>query len=218
VLHNQGAAVLEVLRDVNLSVEAGECVVLNGPSGAGKSSLMRCIYGNYHTDAGRILVRHDGQTVDMATARPRDILEVRARTLGYVSQFLRVIPRVPTIDLVAQPLRHAGVGRDESHERAAAMLRRLNIPERLWPLAPATFSGGERQRVNIARGFITDYPAMLLDEPTSALDAGNREAVIGLMEEKIGAGTAIVGIFHDGDVRARVATRLFEMASLREAA
>jgi alpha-D-ribose 1-methylphosphonate 5-triphosphate synthase subunit PhnL len=218
VLHNQGGTVLEVLRDVNLTARRGECVVLNGASGAGKSSLIRCIYGNYRSDAGRILVRHDAEPVDIVTARPRTVLEIRRRTLGYVSQFLRVIPRVATIDVVAQPLRREGVSIGEARDRAAEMLTRLNVPRRLWPLAPATFSGGEQQRVNIARGFISDYPAMLLDEPTSALDAENREEVVRLIEERIGAGGAMIGIFHDGDVRSRVATRLFDMAPLTEAA
>lgn len=218
VLHNQGSAVLDVLSAIDLTVDAGECVVLNGPSGVGKSSLLRCIYGNYRSTAGRVLIGHRGQAVDMATAPPRVILEVRQQTLGYVSQFLRVIPRVATIDVVAGPLRDAGVPPDEARVRSAAMLARLNIPERLWSLAPATFSGGEQQRVNIARGFITEYPVLLLDEPTSALDARNREEVIGLIEERLGKGVAMIGIFHDDDVRSRVATRLFDMGVAKEAA
>ena len=218
VLHNQGAAVLEVLNSVDLTVTRGECVVLKGPSGAGKSSLLRCIYGNYHSDTGHILVRHCDEVVDMAIAPPRTILDVRRHSLGYVSQFLRVIPRVPTIDIVAEPLRRDGMVPEEARDHAATMLRRLNISERLWPLAPATFSGGEQQRVNIARGFITDYPVMLLDEPTSALDARNREDVITLIEERLGAGTAMIGIFHDEDVRNRVATRLYDMGAVKEAA
>jgi len=218
VLHNQGSTVLKVLNSVDLDVRPGECVVLDGPSGAGKSSLLRCIYGNYHSDIGQIMLRHGDQVVDMATAPPRTILDVRRRSLGYVSQFLRVIPRVATIDVVAEPLRRDGMEADEARDLAASMLRRLNISERLWPLAPATFSGGEQQRVNIARGFITDYPVLLLDEPTSALDAHNREEVITLIEERLCAGTAMIGIFHDDDVRNRVATRLFDMGAVKEAA
>lgn len=218
VLHNQGGVILKVLNGVDLTVTRGECVVLNGPSGAGKSSLLRCIYGNYHSNTGRILVRHGDQVVDMASAPPRTILDVRRHSLGYVSQFLRVIPRVPTIDIVAEPLRRDGMVPEEARDRAATMLRRLNISERLWPLAPATFSGGEQQRVNIARGFVSDYPVMLLDEPTSALDAKNRAGVITLIEERLQAGTAMIGIFHDNDVRNRVATRLYDMGAVKEAA
>ena len=165
VLHNQGGTVLDVLDAIDLDVRAGECVVLNGPSGAGKSSLLRCIYGNYRSSDGHILVRHRGQEIDMVTAPARVVLQVRQHTLGYVSQFLRVIPRVATIDVVAEPLRSMGLSPEEAGDRAAAMLARLNIPERLWPLAPATFSGGEQQRVNIARGFITEFPVLLWTSP-----------------------------------------------------
>ncbi|NQV48803.1 MAG: phosphonate C-P lyase system protein PhnL [Rhodospirillaceae bacterium] len=218
VLHNQGAAILEVLRDVSLTLRSGDCLVLNGPSGAGKSSLLRCIYGNYKSDSGRIVVRHNGQPVDMVAATPREVLSVRRQTLGYVSQFLKVIPRVATIDVVAEPLRREGMEAGRARDNAATMLHRLNVPERLWKLAPATFSGGEQQRVNIARGFVSDYPVMLLDEPTSALDATNREEVIALVQEKLAAGAAVIGIFHDEDVRDRLATHLLNMAPLREAA
>jgi len=218
LLHTQGGAVLEVLRDIGVTAGRGECVVLNGPSGAGKSSLIRCIYGNYRTDSGRILVWHDEDYVDLAKARPRDILDIRSRTLGYVSQFLRVIPRVPTLDLVAQPLQRGGIARAEARDRAAAMLSRLNSPERLWSLAPATFSGGEQQRVNIARGFAVDYPVLLLDEPTASLDAGNRAVVVGLIQEAKARGAAVVGIFHDDEVRQAVADRLFDLTKERTAA
>ena len=218
ILHNQGGATLDVLRDVSLTVQRGECVVLNGPSGTGKSTLLRCIYGNYHVDSGHILVRDAARVIDIATAKPREILAVRRHSLGYVSQFLRVIPRVSTIDVVAQPLRRAGVPDDEALDRAAAMLARLNVPERLWPLAPATFSGGEQQRVNIARGFISPCSAMLLDEPTSALDADNRELVVALIKQSVAVGTAMICIVHDRDIRERIATRLLDMAPPQAAA
>lgn len=217
-LHTQGGAVLDVLDGIDLAVAPGECVVLNGPSGTGKSTLLRCLYGNYRTDSGRVTVAHDGEEIDIAGAPPRTILEIRRRTLDYVSQFLRVVPRVPSLDVVAEPLRLAGVGAAEAREAAGAMLARLNIPERLWSLAPATFSGGEQQRVNIARGFIVSYPVMLLDEPTSALDADNRRVVVDLIGERIADGAAIVGIFHDAEVRERVATRLFDMPTRKQAA
>lgn len=213
VLHNQDAVELPVLSGIDFSVERGECVVLHGPSGAGKSSLLRSMYGNYKPQSGKIEVMHDGHWVDIMTAVPRVVLDIRDRTLGYVSQFLRVIPRVAAIDIVAEPLRRAGVGAEEAKERAAAMLRRLGIGENMWRLPPATFSGGEQQRVNIARGLITEYPVLFLDEPTASLDAGNRAVVVDLIREARSRGTAIVGIFHDEDVRDEVATRLFEVNS-----
>ena len=210
-LYNQGGLELPVLADIDLTLAASECIVLNGPSGVGKSTLLRVLYGNYLVQRGHILVRHLGQVVDMAAAPPRVVLDVRRRTMGFVSQFLRVIPRVTTLELVAEPLRRLGVDAAAARERAAALLDRLAIPRRLWNLPPATFSGGEQQRVNIARGLIAEHPILLLDEPTAALDAANRDAVIELIEAARQRGTAIIGIFHDRAVREAVATRTIEM-------
>jgi alpha-D-ribose 1-methylphosphonate 5-triphosphate synthase subunit PhnL len=210
-LHVQGEVRLIVLSDINLSVGAGECVVLDGPSGAGKSTLMRTLYGNYRADEGAILVRHEGDRVDLATASPRLALELRRRTLGYISQFLRVIPRVPTLDVVAEPLRARGIDGQEARERAAELLDRLALPRRLWSLSPVTFSGGEQQRVNIARGLLAAHPILLVDEPTASLDAANRGIVVTLLHEARAAGAAIVAICHDPDARAALATRYYSL-------
>lgn len=210
-LHTQGGTVLPVFDGIGLEVRSGECVCLHGPSGAGKSSLLRSLYANYKPDAGKILVAHDGGKVDLLAAQPWEVVEIRRRTIGYVSQFLRVIPRVPTIDVVVEPAIAIGRDRGETYEAARTLLTRLRIPERLWSLAPATFSGGEQQRVNIARSFIVDYPILLLDEPTASLDAANRRTVIELIQEAKGRGAAIVGIFHDAEVREAVADRYLEM-------
>jgi alpha-D-ribose 1-methylphosphonate 5-triphosphate synthase subunit PhnL len=211
VLHAQGAVELGVLDDLSLEVGRGECVALDGPSGIGKSTLLRTVYANYKADAGEIWINHDGTPIDLAVASPRQVLDVRRRTLGYISQFLHVIPRVPTLKIVAEPLRACGVAPGEADDRAAAMLRRLGLPEALWRLAPATFSGGEQQRVNIARGFIAGHAVLLLDEPTSALDAENRARVVALIREARETGIAMLGIFHDLPVREAVATRVFAM-------
>jgi alpha-D-ribose 1-methylphosphonate 5-triphosphate synthase subunit PhnL len=210
-LHVQGEVKLVVLAGINLSVGAGECVVLDGPSGAGKSTLMRTLYGNYRADEGAILIRHAGEQVDLATASPRLAIELRRRTLGYISQFLRVIPRVPTLDVVAEPLRARGVGAQEAKERAAILLERLALPRRLWSLSPVTFSGGEQQRVNIARGLLAAHPILLVDEPTASLDAANRGIVVTLLREARTAGTAIVAICHDAEAREALATRFYHL-------
>ena len=203
VLHNQGGAVIPVMEGASLTVKPGECVALIGASGAGKSTLMRMIYGNYLANGGTIRVGG----VDVASAEPREILALRREVLGYVSQFLRVVPRVPTLDVVAEPLLAVGVDIDVARNRARDLLAQLNIPERLWALSPTTFSGGEQQRVNIARGFAHEFPAMLLDEPTASLDAVNREVVLSLIEQAKARGAAIVGIFHDEAARDRVCDR-----------
>ncbi len=207
-LHNQGGAVLPVMEGAALKVAPGECVALTGASGAGKSTLMRVIYGNYLAASGRVLVGG----LDVAQAEPRQILALRRETLGYVSQFLRVVPRVPTLDVVAEPLLALGRDRAASLDKAGALLRRLNIPERLWGLSPTTFSGGEQQRVNIARGFAHDYPALLLDEPTASLDVQNRETVLALIEEAKARGAAIIGIFHDTGARNQVCDREIDVS------
>jgi alpha-D-ribose 1-methylphosphonate 5-triphosphate synthase subunit PhnL len=217
-MHLQGGVELPVVRGVSFHVDAGECVVLSGPSGAGKSSILKMIYGNYRCDAGRIGVRHRGAVIDLATAEPRQVLGVRRATIGYVSQFLRAVPRVPTIDVVAEPLIANGVAREDARERAGRLLRRLNIPEQLWRLPPSTFSGGEQQRVNIAHGFISEYPILLLDEPTASLDAANRAVVVGLIAEKKRKGVAMVAIVHDDEIRQEIADRIVDVTAFAAAA
>jgi alpha-D-ribose 1-methylphosphonate 5-triphosphate synthase subunit PhnL len=210
VLHTQGGDPIPALRGVDLDVWRGECVALVGPSGAGKSTLLRCLYGNYLASEGSIELRDEAsqeRKIVLTGANPHDVIRMRRDVIGYVSQFLRVIPRVPTLDLVAEPLVARGVALDEARKRAGAWLARLNIPERLWQLAPATFSGGEQQRVNIARGLIAEHPVLLLDEPTASLDAVNRAIVADIIVEARERGAAIVGIFHDEATREQVANR-----------
>lgn len=211
VLHNQNSIRLPVLSDASLEVNAGECVVLHGHSGSGKSTLLRSLYANYLPDEGSIWVQHQGEWLDMVQAPARQILAVRRKTIGWVSQFLRVIPRISALDVVMQPMLELGYERQACEQKAAALLAHLNVPERLWHLAPSTFSGGEQQRVNIARGFVVDYPILLLDEPTASLDTTNSAAVVSLIDQAKARGAAIVGIFHDEAVRDHVADRLHVM-------
>lgn len=212
-LHNQGGTRLSVMAGAALHVGPGECVALTGASGAGKSTLMRMIWGNYLAEAGSIRIAG----VEVVGADPRAILALRRGTLGHVSQFLRVVPRVPTVDVVAEPLLSLGLPTETARATAQALLRRLNIPSRLWSLSPTTFSGGEQQRVNIARGFIHPWPVLLLDEPTASLDAGNREVVLQLIEEAKARGAAILGIFHDEAARARVCDRVVDVTGFTPA-
>lgn len=211
ILHTQGGQTIRVLEGVSLSACSGECVAIVGSSGAGKSTLLKCLYANYRAQAGTVRVRHREAWVDMMHAHPRAILDVRRYTMGYVSQFLRVIPRVPAIDVVMAPLLATGAATDKACEMAQMLLERLNIASRLWHLPPATFSGGEQQRINIARAFAPQPPVLLLDEPTAALDEINRNAVIDLMREARQRGALLVGIFHDHVVRTAVATRILQL-------
>ena len=216
-LHGRGGMQLPVFVGIDLTVRSGECLALTGRSGSGKSSLLRCLYGNYGASAGTVRIRHDGHWLDLSAAAPREVIGVRRRTLGYVSQFLRIIPRVSALDIVAEPLRRLGHSAEEARASAAAWLARLNLEERLWPLPPATFSGGEQQRVNIAHGLIATHPVLLLDEPTASLDADNRRVVVELITAARQRGAAIVGIFHDEEVRAAVATQCLDLERHRSA-
>jgi alpha-D-ribose 1-methylphosphonate 5-triphosphate synthase subunit PhnL len=217
-MHLQGGVRLPVVAGVTFSVRAGECVVLAGPSGAGKSSILKMIFGNYRCDQGQILLHDEARSVDVATATPRQMLELRNTTIGYVSQFLRAVPRVPTIDVVAEPLIVNGVPRETARAKAAELLHELNIRDALLNLPPATFSGGEQQRVNIARGFLPDLPVLLLDEPTASLDADNRAVVQKLIADKKRRGTAIVAVVHDENVRDAIADRIVEVTQFAAAA
>ncbi len=217
-MHLQGGVELPVVLGVTFHVNPGECVVLSGPSGAGKSSILKMIFGNYRCDGGRIGIRHSGALINLATTEPRQIINVRRSTIGYVSQFLRAVPRVATIDVVAEPLIDNGIRRAEARERAGQLLHRLNIPERLWRLPPATFSGGEQQRVNVARGFISDLPILLLDAPTASLDAANRAVVVELIAEKKRRRVAMVAIVHDDEIRNLIADRIVDVTQFAAAA
>jgi alpha-D-ribose 1-methylphosphonate 5-triphosphate synthase subunit PhnL len=214
-LHGRGGVALPVFSGIDLRVSAGECLALTGHSGSGKSSLLRCLYGNYSATSGDVRIRHQDQWLNLSSADPREVIDVRRRTLGYVSQFLRVIPRVSTLDIVAEPLRRLGVSAAEAKSRAAQWLAALNLHERLWQLPPATFSGGEQQRVNIAHGLIADHPVLLLDEPTASLDADNRRVVIQLIRAATQRGAAVIGIFHDDEVREAVASRCLDVEQYR---
>ncbi|XUY29511.1 phosphonate C-P lyase system protein PhnL [Agrobacterium sp. rho-8.1] len=214
-MHLRDGLVLPVVNDVNFELHRGECVVLGGPSGIGKSSILRMVYGNYAIDRGQIWVRDakSGTMRNLGSGDPRLVLELRNESIGYVSQFLRAVPRVSALDVVAAPLLARGIARNEALERAEVMLLRLNLPQTLFSLPPATFSGGEKQRVNIARGFITDHPILLLDEPTASLDSENRDIVVAMIAEKTDAGTAVLGIFHDQPVRDAVASRILDVST-----
>jgi alpha-D-ribose 1-methylphosphonate 5-triphosphate synthase subunit PhnL len=212
-LHLRGGLELPVLKSVSLQVNAGECVALLGASGQGKSTLMKCLYGSYGADSGAIWLEAQDGRVDIAQATPQQMIALRRRDIAYVSQFLRAVPRVPALDVVAErwlqarPETDADTAQEQARDEARALFARLNLPSSLWELPPATFSGGEQQRVNIARGFIEPARLLLLDEPTASLDAANRRVVIDLIREAREAGAAVVGIFHDEEVRDAVASR-----------
>ena len=197
---------------VSFTVKTGELTALIGPTGAGKSSVLKSIYRTYLPSTGRILYRDAmGHELDLALASEHQILELRRREIGFVTQFLHCLPRQATLDVVAQPLYRLGVSHSQAKQRAAELLSAMNLPERLWSVSPATFSGGERQRVNLARGFITRPRLLLLDEPTASLDATTAECVIKLINELKLQGTAMLAIFHHPETTQRLADQIVGM-------
>lgn len=214
VLHGQDGLDLQVMQDLTLDLYPGECLVLAGRSGIGKSTLLKILYGNYLAGAGRIRLNFSDGPLDLIDLPAHAWHGLRRDVIGYVSQFLRVVPRVSACEVVMEPLLARGCDEGEARLRAQTLLARLNLPERLWRLPPGTFSGGEQQRVNIARGFIGEHPLLLLDEPTASLDAANRAVVIELIGEAKARGTAMLGIFHDDDVRRQVADRLLPLEGI----
>jgi alpha-D-ribose 1-methylphosphonate 5-triphosphate synthase subunit PhnL len=211
VLHQQAGERIPVFNGLTASLRAGEAVAVTGPSGRGKSSLLKLVYGTYVANSGTIHVLANGVWTDVVSAAPREVLALRRNVIGYVTQFLRVIPRIPAEVLVAEPMMDRGVPEEMALARARELLSRLNIPQRLWHLSPMTFSGGEQQRVNIARGFAAHFPVLLLDEPTASLDSENRLRVLELISEAQQQGSAILAVFHDEGERRRACSRAIDL-------
>ncbi|THB77891.1 MAG: phosphonate C-P lyase system protein PhnL [Desulfobacteraceae bacterium] len=211
VLHHQDGTRLQVLDHFSMEFFPGKITLLNGPSGAGKSTLLRMIYAGYRTCRGNIMVKHKDHFVDMVQASPATIYDIRLHTIGYVSQFLRVVPRVSALDTVIEPLIQRGVSESKAREKGRQILRRLRIPENLWHLSATTFSGGEQQRINLARGFIASYPIMLLDEPTASLDPDNRDTVLNLIKEAVRSGSCVIGVFHNQGDQEKIGGRAVDM-------
>jgi alpha-D-ribose 1-methylphosphonate 5-triphosphate synthase subunit PhnL len=207
-VHVLGDTQVVGLDDVSFDVREGEFLAVVGESGSGKSSLLKCLYRTYDPTAGRVVYHRPDGDVDLATCGDRTVMELREDAIGYTSQFLDEIPRVPAVDVVARPLVEQGVPAADAREQARELLDALGVPAELWEAYPATFSGGERQRVNLAQALAPNPDLLLLDEPTSALDPETRRAAIDLLETHLDPGTTVVGVFHDTDVVEAVADRV----------
>jgi len=188
---------IEALLDVNFIVNEGEIIGLTGKSGSGKSSLMKCIYRTYLSDGGQINYHANEGIVDLVTANDYEIIYLRKKEINYCSQFLSVIPRVTALRVVAQPLLKKGYDANIAIEKAKIILNTLGLPEALWSGFPVTFSGGEQQRINVARAIIDPPKLLLIDEPTASLDPNTKDIVIELLLALKKQGTTIICISHD---------------------
>ncbi|AJF08029.1 phosphonate C-P lyase system protein PhnL [Geoalkalibacter subterraneus] len=198
--------------NVSLNVYSGRLTALVGPTGAGKSTVLKGVYRTYLPSSGRLLYRDaTHHLIDLAQADEHQILALRKTEISFVTQFLHALPRQATEDVVAQPLFQRGVDREEARGRARTLLAAMNLPERLWGISPATFSGGEKQRVNLARGLIAKPRLLLLDEPTASLDKKTSERVVCLIEQLKDEGTAILAIFHHPELITRMADQVVEL-------
>ncbi|HMO54766.1 MAG TPA: ATP-binding cassette domain-containing protein [Tepidiformaceae bacterium] len=215
-LHIRAGLIVEALHDTTFQVRRGEFTGLVGHSGSGKSTLLKCLYRTYLPDGGSaVYTLPTGEQVDLASAGEHDILALRRSGIGYISQALRVIPRVTVERTVARPLATSGASPAEALREARGLLSRLNLPENLWDSYPALLSGGEQQRVNVARALIARPLLLLLDEPTSALDSANQAAVVDLLVERLEAGATMVGAFHDAPSLRRLASQVVRLADGR---
>lgn len=207
-MHVLGDTQVVGLDDVSFDVSEGEFVAVVGESGSGKSSLLKCLYRTYDPSSGSVTYHGPDGDVDLTACSNRTVVGLRGDIVGYTSQFLDEIPRVSAVDVVGRPLVEQGVDREAARETARELLSALSVPEALWNAYPATFSGGERQRVNLAQALAPKPKLLLLDEPTSALDPETRRAAIDLLESYLGPETTVIGVFHDTDVVEAVADRV----------
>lgn len=201
--------------NISFEVEKGKFLGIAGPSGIGKSSILKCVYRTYLPTAGRIWYESERYgRIDLASADERRLVQLRKSEISYVTQFLKVIPRITALDVVAERLLPKGWEAEEAREAARGMLRRLRIPESLWGAFPATFSGGEQQRVNLARALVAGPRLLILDEPTASLDEKTKEIVLDLLEAMKRKGTTMIGVFHDWDVMERVADEILDLSHM----
>ena len=206
---------VEAVQSLSFQLQQGEFGVLVGPSGAGKTTVLKCIYRTYLPTGGTIRYQcSDNSIVDLATCSEQMVLEIRKTEIAHVTQFLRCAPRVPAEEVVSYPRMTQGISQKEAVEEARELLQRFAIPEKLWQAYPITFSGGEQQRINLARAIVQRPRLLLLDEPTASLDSRAIERFLAALESIRKKGTTCLGIFHNQDMVRSLATQVIEVRPL----
>jgi len=215
-VHTQGGIEVTGFNDINFELKKGEFLSLFGPSGAGKSSVLKTLFRTYTTSGGSIIFNKDnGESIDISRVNESAILQLRKHDIGYVSQFLHILPRVSAVEVVSQELMFKGESQSTSILKAKEMLDYLSIREELFDLSPLTFSGGEQQRVNIAKGIIAPKSLLLLDEPTASLDKNNTMKVIQKLQEIKKEGVSMIGIFHDLEAMDLISDRVYKLSRVK---
>ena len=200
-------------QDINISLRQGEFIGIIGRSGAGKSTILKCINRSYLPLSGDIL--YDSAAfgpIDLARASEREIVWLRNNEIGYVSQFLNVMPRTTALDHVMNALIEGGSDRETAEKSAREMLAYFKLREDLWNLYPVTFSGGEQLRLNLAHAMVKKPRLLMLDEPTASLDAKTKELVRDMLARLKSKNTSMIGIFHDIEFMQGVCDRVFDIS------
>lgn len=211
-VHTQGGIEVKGFENINLTLKQGKFLSLFGPSGSGKSSILKTLFRTYTATKGNIIFyKNNGSKIDIANACESEILKLRKDDIGYVSQFLQILPRVSAVDIVAEQLISKGESKEISRTKAKEMLDYLAIKEELFDLSPLTFSGGEQQRVNIAKGIIAPKSLLLLDEPTASLDKTNTMKVVEKLKLLKKQGIAMIGIFHDLEAMETISDNIYKL-------
>ncbi|GGB07302.1 phosphonate C-P lyase system protein PhnL [Puia dinghuensis] len=212
ILHDKQ---ITALQHIDMTIREGEIIGLTGRSGSGKSSLMKCLYRTYLATTGEIRYASASGVIDLVKADDHAIIALRRQEMRYCSQFLSVIPRVPAVDVVAEPLLRTEKNKEEARARARTLLEMLGLPSGLWDAYPVTFSGGEQQRVNVARAIIAKPRLLLIDEPTASLDVRTKDVVIGLIRDLKQHGTSVLCISHDEYTLSTLADRRLHLQAGR---
>ena len=211
-LHNPGREI-KSCRNISLKLEHGEFIGIAGLSGAGKSTILKCIYRCYLPTRGDII--YDSAAfgrIDLAAATEREILYLRRHEIGYVSQFLNVMPRTTAKEHVMNALTDMGMDAGSAETDAKEMLAYFRLPENLWDIYPATFSGGERLRLNLAHAMVKRPRLLMLDEPTASLDGRTKILVRDMLRNLKGKDTGMIGIFHDIEFMKGVCDKIFNIS------
>lgn len=203
---------MQAVRDIHLSLDEGEFIGIVGKSGSGKSTVLKSIYRTYLPEEGAILYRSEKfGLVDLAQLSERGVHHLRKHEIGYVSQFLNVMPRTTARELVEQSVIEMGESEEAAHQAAIDALSHFELDPELWDSYPNTFSGGQKLRLNIACAIVKKPRLLLLDEPTASLDDASKLKVREMLERLKTEGTTMVGIFHDLEFMDGLCDKVFDL-------